>query len=97
MLGSQAQGAHMEVADERQLLGRVSRRRGLQGRQLIAAEHAGLRNEEDAALAVLYQCTAGLMLPTHWHLHIAMSLRLQSAKLLGAMIFSIFMLRPCTL
>ena len=94
MMASQAQGAHMEMADEGQLLGRVSCCLGLQRRQLIAAEHAGLRNEEDAALAVLHHRTAGLMLPTHWHLHIVMPLRLQSANLLGAIIF---MLRPCTL
>ena len=69
MMTSQAQGAHMEVANEGQLLGRVSCRLGLQGRQLIAAKHAGLRNEEDAALAVLHHRAAGVVLPAHWYLH----------------------------
>ena len=59
----------MEVADEGQLLGRVSCRLGLQGHQLIAAKHPGLRNKEDAALAVLHHRAAGVVLPIHWHLH----------------------------
>ena len=86
MLASQVQAAHMQVADEAQLLGRVSCRLGFQGRQLIAAKHPRLRHEKDAVLAVLHHCTARVVLPTHWHLHSAMPWRLHPANMLCATI-----------